>query len=113
MYFEEAQVRSLVLKLRERFPGAELVFDAFSPFLVQANNLRFRMSRTKISARYHWGLSRGQELEHWGDGICLLDEWSYFDRPEPRLDHVRWMRHIPFLARVLCIYHYRLGKALE
>ena len=29
MYFEEAQVKSLVLTLRERFPGAELVFDAF------------------------------------------------------------------------------------
>jgi methyltransferase (TIGR00027 family) len=30
MYFEETQVKSLVLTLRDRFPGAELVFDAFS-----------------------------------------------------------------------------------
>jgi O-methyltransferase involved in polyketide biosynthesis len=29
MYFEEAQVKSLVLTLRDHFPGAELVFDAF------------------------------------------------------------------------------------
>ena len=28
MYFEEVQVRSLVLALQEHFPGAELVFDA-------------------------------------------------------------------------------------
>jgi len=111
MYFEEAQVKSLVLMLRDRFPGAELVIDAFSPFLIRANNLR--LSITKFGARYHWGLKRGQELERWGDGIRLLDEWGYFDRPEPRLDHIRWMRHIPLLARVLRIYHYGLGKAAE
>jgi len=110
MYFEEAQVKSLVLMLRDHFPGAELVIDAFSPFLVRANNLR--LSITKFGARYHWGLKRGQELERWGDSIRLLDEWGYFDRPEPRLDHIRWMRHIPLLARVLRIYHYRLGPAL-
>jgi hypothetical protein len=45
MYFEEAQIKALVLALRDHFPGAELIFDAFSPFLVQMNNLR--ISRTK------------------------------------------------------------------
>jgi O-methyltransferase involved in polyketide biosynthesis len=111
MYFEEAQVKSLVLMLRDHFPGAELVIDAFSPYIVRANNLR--MSITKFGARYHWGIWRGQEVESWGNGIRLLDEWGYFDRPEPRLDHIRWMRHIPLLARVLRIYHYRLGNAVE
>jgi O-methyltransferase involved in polyketide biosynthesis len=109
MYFDEAQVKSLVLALRERFPGAELVFDAFSPFLVRMNNLR--ISRTKIGARYHWGLKRGKDLERWGDGIMLLDEWFPFDRPEPRLAHAQWMRHVPLLARVMGVFHYRLGTA--
>jgi O-methyltransferase involved in polyketide biosynthesis len=109
MYFEEAQVKSLVLMLRDHFPGAELVFDAFSPYLVRANNLRMAIS--KFGVRYHWGLRRGQELEKWGDDIRLLDEWGYFDRPEPRLDHIRWMRHIPLLARVMRVYHFQLGKA--
>jgi O-methyltransferase involved in polyketide biosynthesis len=108
MYFEEAQVTSLVLTLREHFPGAEFVFDAFSPFLVRMNNLR--ISRTKIGARYYWGLKRGKDLERWGDGICLLDEWFPFSHPEPRLAHVQWMRHIPLLAKVMGIFHYRLGK---
>jgi O-methyltransferase involved in polyketide biosynthesis len=111
MYFEETQVKSLVLTLRERFPGAELVCDAFSPFLVRANNLRLKISRIKVSARYHWGLKRGKDLEGWGDGICLLDEWFPFDRPEPRLARVQWVRYIPPLAKVMGIFHYRLGKA--
>jgi O-methyltransferase involved in polyketide biosynthesis len=109
MYFREEQVRRLVLGLRDRFPGSELVLDAFSPFLVRINNLRFAL--THYGARYRWGLKRGQGLESWGTGICLLGEWSYFDRPEPRLAPIRWMRHIPFWARVLSIYDVRLGAA--
>ena len=110
MYFETAQVKSLVLTLRDHFPGAELVIDAFSPFIMRMNNLR--ISRTKIGARYHWALKRGQDLERWGDGITLLDEWFPFSRPEPRLAHVRWMRHIPLFAKVMGIFHYRLGKTV-
>ena len=109
MYFEEVQVKELVLRLRDYFPGAELVFDAFSPYLVRANNLRFRISPAKISARYHWGLKRGTDLESWGDGIHFLEAWYPFDHPEPRLAHIQWMRHIPFLARVMGIFHYQLG----
>jgi len=109
MYFEEVQVKSLVLTLRQHFPGAELIFDAFSPFLVRANNRR--VARTKIGARYHWGLKRGKDLESWGEGICLLDEWFPFSRPEPRLAYLRWVRFIPFLAKVMGIFRYRLGEA--
>ena len=108
MYFEEAQVESLVLTLQEHFPDAELVFDAFSPYIVWANNLR--LSLTQFGARYGWGLKRGKDIERWGAGICLLDEWFPFSRPEPRLSHVRWMRHIPLFARVMGIFHYRLGR---
>jgi methyltransferase (TIGR00027 family) len=110
MYFKETQVKSLVLALRERFPGAELVFDAFSPYLVRMNNLRFAI--TKLSARYYWGLKRGRDIEGWGNGIHLLNEWFIFDHPEPRLAHIQWMRHIPFLAKVIGIFHYRLGDEM-
>ena len=111
MYLKTSQVKSLVLTLRRRFPGAELVTDAFSPFIVRMNNLRIR--RTNISARYHWALKSGQELESWADGIALLGEWSPLSEPEPRLAHIRWMRHIPFLARALRIFRYRLGQSPE
>ncbi len=46
-------------------------------------NLRLAIS--KLGARTHWGFWRGQEIEGWGAGIRLLDEWGFFDRPEPRL----------------------------
>ncbi len=107
MYFEEAQVKSLVLALKEHFPDAQLVFDAFSPFFVWANNRR--VARTKIGARCHWGLKRGKDLETWGDGVRLLSEWYPFSQPEPRLARVRWVRYIPLLAKTTGVFHYRLA----
>ena len=110
-YFEETQVKWLVLALRDRFPGAELVFDAKSPFDLWMDNLRFAIS--KLGARAHWGLRRGQELEGWGHGIRLLDEWGFCDDPAPRVDDHRWMSRIPLLARALRVYHFQLGEADE
>jgi methyltransferase (TIGR00027 family) len=108
MYFEEAQVKSLVLSLRDHFPGSEFVFDAFSPLVVRTNNLR--IARTKIGARYHWGLKKGSALEAWGQDIRLLEEWHIFDHPEPRLKKIRWMRFIPMFANAIGIYRFGLGK---
>jgi O-methyltransferase involved in polyketide biosynthesis len=111
MYLEEAQIKSLVLTLRDHFPGSELVFDAYSPLHVWVHNLQTSISKIQLSV--NWGIWHGQEIEGWGDGIRLLDEWGFFDPPEPRLDHIRWMRRIESLARTLRIYHFQLGKVEE
>ncbi len=111
MYFEESQVKSLFLTLCDHFPGAELVCDAFSPYMIWLSNLR--IARTKMGARYHWRLRRARDVEKWGDGISLLDEWFYFSRPEPRLAHARWISHIPMLAKASGLFHYRLGHAAQ
>jgi O-methyltransferase involved in polyketide biosynthesis len=108
-YFEEAQIKALVLSLRGLFPGAELVFDAILPWAMHVDNLRMRMAKSGV--RFHWGLKHGKDLETWGEGIRLLDEWHYFDHFEPRLARAYWMRHIPFLANISGIFHYRLGDS--
>lgn len=107
-YFEAAQVKSLFLNLYAHFPGAELVCDAHTPFVIRLDNLQLAL--TKVSARLHWGLKRGKDVESWGDGIVLLDEWFYFDDPEPRMHSHRWMRFIPLLGKSTGIFHYRLGS---
>lgn len=109
MYFEAAQVKLLILRLRDRFPGAELVFDTYSPIHVWRHNLQ--TSASKISFPTHWGIWHGQEIEGWGEGIHLLDEWGFFHRPEPRLAPIRRLRPIESLARTVRIYHFRLGRA--
>lgn len=109
MYFEGSQVKSLVLTLRDRFPGAELVFDSYSPIHVWRHNLQ--MVTSKINFRTHWGIWHGQEIEGWGDGIRLLGEWGYLDCPDLRVDSIRWRRPIEALFRTIRIYHFQLGKA--
>jgi O-methyltransferase involved in polyketide biosynthesis len=103
MYFTEAQVKLLVLMLREHFPGAELVFDAWRPFEIWLGNFA-------LGGLLRWGLWRGHELEGWGDGIRLLDEWGYFDRPEPRLAPFRWLGPVFRLLKPMSIYRFRLGE---
>lgn len=106
-YFEEAQVKALILKLRARFPCAELICDAQSPFIVKMNNLQLAFGG--ISARLRWGLKNPKDVETWGDGISLLEGWYYFDRPEPRFGAIQWMRHFPLLSKSMGVFHYRLG----
>ncbi|MBI5351001.1 MAG: class I SAM-dependent methyltransferase [Chloroflexi bacterium] len=106
-YFEEAQVKTLFLKISEHFKDAEFVFDAMDPFATWADN--FKLKRTKMSARLHWGLKNSREIESWKNGFRLLDEWYYFDQPEPRLKSYYWIRLFPKIARSVGILHYRLG----
>ncbi|MGE5248672.1 MAG: methyltransferase domain-containing protein [Bacteroidota bacterium] len=108
IYFEEAQVKSLVLDLENRFPGAELVFDALTPLGSWLHNFQLVFSR--VSARLQWGLQDPQELERWAPGIRLLEDWYYFDTPEPRLgESIQWMARVPIFGRMTGIFHYRLG----
>jgi len=109
VYFTEAQVRSLVLKLRDHVPGAELVFDGWRPFEVWLGN-RY-LAGSLYAGLMRWSLWRGQELEGWGSGIHLLDEWGFFDRPEPRLDRFRWMALLFRLFKPMRIFHFQLGEA--
>jgi O-methyltransferase involved in polyketide biosynthesis len=107
LYFTEAQVKRLVLTLRGRFPGAELVFDGWKPFEIWLGN-RY-LSDSPFGGLMRWGLWSGQEIEGWGDGIRLLDEWGFFDQPEPRLNSYRWMAPLFRLFKPMRIFHFRLG----
>jgi O-methyltransferase involved in polyketide biosynthesis len=108
VYFMEPQVKSLVLTLRDHFPVAELVFDGWRPFEVWLGN-RY-LSSSLYAGLMHWGFWRGQEIEGWGEGIHLLDEWGFFDQPEPRMDSYRWMAPIFRLFKPMRIFHFQLGK---
>jgi len=109
VYFTEAQVKRLVLTLRDRFPGAELVFDGWKPFEIWVGN-RY-LSNSPFAGLMRWGFWSGRQIEGWGAGIHMLGQWGFFDQPEPRLGIFRLMRFIPFIARAVRIVHYCLRMA--
>jgi hypothetical protein len=99
----------LVLKLRNHFLGAELVFDGWRPFEVWLGN-RY-LAHSAFAGLMRWGFWRSQEIEGWGKDIHLLDAWGFFDQPEPRLDAYRWMAPLFRLFKPMRIFHFRLGEA--
>ena len=107
VYFEEAQVKELFLKLKECFPGAELVCDAQSPFMIWANNMQLAFA--KLEARLHWGIKSGRDPEGWSADIKLLDEWNFYTEDKENLKELLWIRASPALAKASGIFHYRLG----
>jgi O-methyltransferase involved in polyketide biosynthesis len=109
MYLAKPQVKRLVFTLRDRFPGAELVFDAYSPIHVWRHNLQYGFAKIKFPVR--WGIRNGREMEAWGGGIRLLGEWGYFDEPTPRLNRIRWMRGLESVVKTFRVYRFRLGEA--
>ena len=111
VYFTGAQVKSLLLRLLDRFPGAELAFDTCSPLHVWVAN--HQTASAKLNVHLRWGIWHGQEVEKWGDGIRLLDEWGFFDPPEPRLARLRWLRPLEAAIRTSRIYHFQLGKSVD
>jgi O-methyltransferase involved in polyketide biosynthesis len=107
-YFTEAQVQGLLRNLASYFPGAELVCDGHTPFVIWADNLHLAVNR--ISARMQWGLKDPHDVETWGAGFTLLESWYYFDSPRPSMAAYRWMGRIPLMGKSAGIFHYRLGK---
>lgn len=109
MHLREVQNKALVQTLFEHFPGSELVFDAFSPIYVWVSNIQ----TARFGIRTYWGMWSGKEVEKWGDGIHLIDEWGYLDSIEQRTDKLRRLRLFESLFRTLRIYHFRLGEKLD
>ncbi len=107
-YLEEQSLRRLVAGLCERFPGSELIFDSPPSVFVRFSRLNpiLRATHTRLG----WALAESTNVEQWRPGICLIDEWFYFDQPEPRL---RWYRLLKWFTPISKsrIVQYRLGSA--
>jgi methyltransferase (TIGR00027 family) len=109
LYFDEARVKGLILALQRRFPGAELVCDVCTPLAARMDNLHLRFTRS--SARIHWALRDPHDVEAWATGIRLVESFSYFDDPEPRMGLPSWFGSIPSLSRAASIQRFELGMS--
>jgi O-methyltransferase involved in polyketide biosynthesis len=105
-YFPTDEVRDLVCRLRERFPGAELVTDVNTVHAVRIDNLHLAAIRSR--ARMHWSVRSPAELETWSPGIRLVESFSYFDDPDPRMGLPRWFARVGFVAHSTGIHRYQL-----
>ncbi|MGD9001231.1 MAG: class I SAM-dependent methyltransferase, partial [Anaerolineae bacterium] len=80
MYLDEADVRRLVLRLHEAFPGCRLAADVFSRLTARSATNHPALKYT--GASLGWGMDDPCELEAWAPGIRLLEEWFFSDDPD-------------------------------
>lgn len=118
MYLHESEVKSLLLRLASRFPGAEIVAEVTRRSLVDklqtSRYLRWKFEQQLHlgpEALFRFGISESSELESWGPELTYLGEWSYYDDHEPKLGLLNWLGGIEAVRHLQWIVHYRLGKA--
>lgn len=115
MYLYEADVKSLVLELQRRFPGCELVCEVENTFII--NTLQKKRWQKKFQrdhhlgseATMHFGIRDGKDIESWGAGIRLVDEWTIFDDHEKKLGWMNLFRFSKRLRKAQWVVHYILN----
>jgi O-methyltransferase involved in polyketide biosynthesis len=80
MYLDEADVRRLVNRLHETFPGCRLIADVFSRRTARSATSHPSLKQT--GATLGWGMDDPRELEEWASGLRLLEEWYFTDDPD-------------------------------
>ncbi|GBF04683.1 putative polyketide synthase protein [Deinococcus aerius] len=111
MYLPEPEVRALLTRLGEMFPGGELVCDALSGLGVRLGGWHPALRASGATLR--WGLEDPREVETWPPGFHLLDDVSLLDLPGfarlPRVERAAWrvLRRVPLLRRVHRLLRYR------
>ncbi len=80
MYLDEADVRRLVLRLHDAFPGCRLIADVFSR--MTARSAANHPSLKSTAATIGWGMDDPCELEAWAPSLRLMEEWYFTDDPD-------------------------------
>lgn len=114
-YLHEEEVKSLILKLQDTFPGCELVCEVVALFLVNMMKRRFWRRKMQRKARFgedtafNFGIKNSNDLESWNIGIQLLEDWFYLAQPEKKLGWMRFLGRFKFFRKTQWLVHYRLN----
>ncbi|WXG42020.1 MAG: class I SAM-dependent methyltransferase [Candidatus Freyarchaeum deiterrae] len=81
VYFEETEIKKLLSKLADRFPGGEIVFDTMSPFMVSQGNKLIKDSGIE-NAFIKWGIDDTKAISKWDPRITVLEDYTLYSRIE-------------------------------
>lgn len=78
-YLREAEVKDLLSGVADAFPGAEMIFDACSPFGRRVANRRvIAAGGMDAGAELQWGLRDAKALESWDRRIAVVESYPMF-----------------------------------
>jgi O-methyltransferase involved in polyketide biosynthesis len=78
-YFEEGQIRDFILRLINKYPGSEMLFDVCSPIGVRVANKKV-VENSGLDERSHliWGLENKKDILTWDQKIKIIGTYYYF-----------------------------------
>lgn len=104
MYFEEAQVRTLLVAIIERFPGVTLMFDAIPRWLSKRTLKGIGMTKHYKMPPMPWGVGRDQIeplLRSWSSRVSRVRVTEYGVSPGAGLVLLHVMGRLPILCNLI------------
>lgn len=91
-YLREASVRDVVVTIRHRLPGAELILDVLGDVTVK--NSRPNPALAATGSAFQWSLNDCADMEAWAAGIELLAQWYLMDYGRERQGYLAMLPRI-------------------
>ncbi|MFX1317178.1 MAG: class I SAM-dependent methyltransferase [Promethearchaeota archaeon] len=80
MYFEEEKVRSLFIRMADRYSGGEMILDSISKFALRIANKRLK-KQGKENDFFHFGIANPvKQFAKWSDKIIVKDWYTSYSR---------------------------------
>ena len=110
-YFEEPQIKAFIVRLIDRYPGSEIVFDASSPLGVKICNKKV-IESSGLGEQSHlvWGLKRTDDVASWDPRIRIINTYYYYRTRVPGLRN-KAIGMVADLLRIQYMIRLRLGDA--
>ena len=78
-YFEEQQIKDFIIRLIDKYPGSEMLFDVCSPIGVRIANKKV-VESSGLDKRSHltWGIENKKDILAWDSRIKIIGTFYYF-----------------------------------
>jgi O-methyltransferase involved in polyketide biosynthesis len=107
-YLEKVEMRELLQKIGQAFPGSELFFDVCWEKVVKFMTKHSGIDEFNVQLKS--GLQSGHEVEAWGIGFKLIDIWYYSDDPDAKHGLLKLIMLNPIVKRTFFFLHGKMEK---
>jgi O-methyltransferase involved in polyketide biosynthesis len=109
-YFEEHQIKDFIIRLADKYPGSEMVFDVCSPIGVRvANKKVVESSGLDEQSHLTWGVEKKKDIPAWDSRIKIIRTYYYFRTLRIGLRNLIMGTLSDFLG-IQYVLHLKLGK---
>jgi O-methyltransferase involved in polyketide biosynthesis len=111
-YFKENEVKDFLVRLADRFPGCEIIFDASSPYGIKtANRMVIKRSGLDENSFLKWGLKNAETLTTWDRRFHVLNTHYYFGKNGRHLGmRIRLIGWVSDRMKVQYMVHLRMSQ---